>query len=118
VHVCLSTVFFVVLGVYLYWTLIDAMGQTDSHPFNIVLAHLKEVRARACNLSVDVKKGKMTIYCSSEWPTFDFGWPLEGTFHLPTVLVVEDKIFQKAQGHPDQVPYIEVRKDLTIKPSL
>lgn len=48
----------VVFGFYIYWTLTDAMGQTDSHSLNIVLAHFKEVRTRAHNLLVDVKKGK------------------------------------------------------------
>lgn len=86
-------VYFVVFGFYLYQTLMDAMGQTYSHPLNIVLAHFKEIRARVLNLSINVKKGKMTTYCSSERLTFSIGSPWERSFHLPTVLAVEDKVF-------------------------
>lgn len=47
---------------------------------------------------------------------FGVGWPVEGTFHLPMVLAVENKVFLKARGHPDQVPYIVVWKDLVVNP--
>lgn len=60
------------------------MGQSASHPLNLILAHFKEVRARAHNLCVDVKKGKMAAYCSLNCLTFDVGCPLEGvllSFH-------------------------------------
>lgn len=40
----------------------------------------------------------MTMYCSSEWPFFEVGWLSEGTFPPCKVLVVEDRVFQKAQG--------------------
>lgn len=79
-HVCWSTVFLVVSGFCLYCILMDTVEQTDSHPLNIVLAHFKEVRARAPNLSVDVRKGKMI---SSEYLTFDVGWPREGELSSP-----------------------------------
>lgn len=46
----------------------DTMGQTASHPLNLVLAHFEEVKARAHNLYIYEKKGKMTAYYSSEWP--------------------------------------------------
>lgn len=58
----------------------------------------------------------MTTYCNSEWPTFDVDWSWDGTFHLPIVLLVGDKVFQKAQGHTDQDPYIVVQKDLVTNP--
>ena len=95
------------------------MEQVNSHslpsyPLNTVLAHFKDVKTRAHNLSVNVNKKKMHRYCSSE----SYLWPPEGTIHLPTVLAVEDKVFQKAQGHPEQVPYITVWKDLVAKPPL
>lgn len=83
VHVCSSTEFLVVFSFYLYWILSD-MGQSASHPLNLILAHFKEVRARAHNLCVDVKKGKMAAYCSLNCLTFDVGCPLEGvllSFH-------------------------------------
>lgn len=66
----------------------DYMEQADSHALNTVLAHFKEVRTRANNLLVDIKKKKRYVYCSSEWPP-------EGTFHLHTMLAVEDKSVSK-----------------------
>lgn len=93
----LPAVFLVVFG--FYPTLMDAMEQTDSHRLDVALAHFKEVRARALNLSVDVRKGKMTTYCSSEWAAFEVGWPPERTFHLPTVLAAEDSV-PKGTGAP------------------
>lgn len=63
-----------VFGFCIYWTLTDAMGQTDSHFLSIVLAHFNKGKARAHNLLVDMKKGEMTAYCSSEWLPFDVGW--------------------------------------------
>lgn len=97
----------------------DVMGQVSSHslpshPLNIILAHFKEVKTRAHNLSVNVNKKKMHRYCSSE----SCLWPPEGTFTLPTVLAVEDRVFQKGQGHPEQVPYITVWKDLVANSPL
>nr|XP_021520561.1 LOW QUALITY PROTEIN: uncharacterized protein LOC110566968 [Meriones unguiculatus] len=73
------------------------MGQTTSKPLDLILTHFGEVKARAHGLSVDVRKGKMMTFCSSEWPTFKVGWPPEGTFHLPTVLAVEE-FFRKHEG--------------------
>lgn len=53
----------------LYWMVTDTIRQTNSHslhshPLNIVLAHFKEVKTRAHNLSVDMNKKKMQAYCS------------------------------------------------------
>ena len=88
----LSVVLRAVFGFVLYWTLMDDMGQADSSPFNIVLAHFKEVKTRAHNLSVGVSKQKMHEYCSLEWPTFRVGWPAVGTSHLPMGLAVDDSV--------------------------
>ncbi|CAD7685072.1 unnamed protein product [Nyctereutes procyonoides] len=53
----------------------------------------------------------------SERPTFDVGWPREGTFHLPIILQVKALIFRdKPVGHPDQVPYILVWQDMIENP--
>lgn len=75
-----SVIFFclLILSVLLFFLmerLTDRMGQTASKPLDLVLAHFKEVRPRAHNLSVGLRKGKMITFCSSEWPTFDVGWP-------------------------------------------
>lgn len=39
-----------------------------------------------------------------------------GTFHLLTVLAVENRVFQKVGEYPDQVPYLVVWKDLLTNP--
>jgi hypothetical protein len=55
-----------------------------------------------------MSKKKMHTYWSLEWPTFREGWLAEGTFHLPMLLAVEDKMLQKAQGHLQQGAYVVV----------
>ena len=91
--------FLLVFSFCLYQTLMDAMGQTASHPHNLVLAHFWVFRARTHNFSLHEKKGKMAACCSLELLASDVGWPPERNFHLPTVSAVEDKVFQKACGY-------------------
>ena len=82
-----------------------------------MLSHFSVIKERAHNLSTDIRKGKFQTYCMSEWPTFDVGWPQEGTFHLPIILQVKAVIFKdKPDGHPDQVPYILVWQDMIENP--
>lgn len=92
------------------------MGQKVTTPLTLTLDHWTEVRTRAHNLSVDVKKGPWQTFCSSEWPDFKVGWPPEGTFNLSLVLTVKRIIFQEIGGHPDQIPYISVWQDLVQNP--
>ena len=96
------------------------MGQTQSgfSPLNLVTNHFKEVRARARTMSVDVKKSRMVIFCRTEWPSFNVGWPPEGTFDLRTVRRVREIILRPRSEHPDQIPYILVWEDLIISPPL
>lgn len=96
---------------------IDGMGQTVMTPLSLTLDHWTEVKARAHNLSVEVKKGKWQTFCSSEWPTFGVGWPLIGTFSLDVICAVKNIIVQREPGsHPDQQPYIVVWQDLAQDP--
>ncbi|XP_047418105.1 uncharacterized protein LOC124991386 [Sciurus carolinensis] len=89
------------------YLIVIEMGQTQSTPLTIMVSHFEEVQARARNLSVEISKRKLVTFCKSDWPTFQVGWPPEGTFHLPTIQKVKDKIFQSGKiGHPDQIPYI------------
>uniref|UniRef100_A0ABI7ZSU3 Uncharacterized protein n=2 Tax=Felis catus TaxID=9685 RepID=A0ABI7ZSU3_FELCA len=82
-----------------------------------MLSHFSDIKERAHNLSTDIRKGKFQTYCMSEWPTFDVGWPQEGTFHLPIILQVKAVIFKdKPDGHPDQVLYILVWQDMIENP--
>ncbi|XP_055978462.1 LOW QUALITY PROTEIN: uncharacterized protein LOC130031220 [Sorex fumeus] len=93
------------------------MGQSPSTPLSLTLSHWSEVRSRARNLSLIIKKAKRQTFCSAEWPRFQVGWPSEGSFHLPTVLQVKGAIYRPApRGHPDQEPYILVWQDLCEHP--
>ncbi|XP_020935532.1 uncharacterized protein LOC102158723 [Sus scrofa] len=93
------------------------MGQTVTTPLSLTLDHWTEVRSRAHNLSVQVKKGPWQTFCASEWPTFDVGWPSEGTFNSEIILAVKAIIFQTGPGsHPDQEPYILTWQDLAEDP--
>ncbi|XP_055463850.1 uncharacterized protein LOC129677215 [Psammomys obesus] len=93
------------------------MGQTVSTPKSLTLQHFKEVRDIAHNLSVEVRKGKWDTFCSSEWPTFNVGWPRDGTFNLEVILQVKAKVMDSGpHGHPDQVPYIITWESLVKDP--
>lgn len=93
------------------------MGQTMTTPLSLTLSHWTEVRARAHNFSVKIKKGKWQTLCASEWPTFQIGWPPEGSFLLDKIKLLKSKIFNiDPHGHPDQVPYVLVWEDLILSP--
>ena len=88
-----------------------------NHPPSLMLSHFSDIRERVHNLSTDTRRGKFQIYCMSEWPTFDAGWPREGTFHLPIILQVKAVIFRdKPDCHSDQVPYILIWQDMIKNP--
>jgi len=85
------------------------MGQSLTTPLSLTLDHWKDVRDRADEQGVEIKKGKWQTLCTSEWPTFGAGWPVDGTFNKTVILQVKDQIFHKGlHGHPDQVPYISL----------
>ena len=85
------------------------MVQATSTPLSLMTDHLSDFKSRAQNLSVLVKKNKLMIFCSSEWPAFDVGWPQEGTFSLPIIQAIREKVLTPGpSGHPDQTPYILV----------
>ncbi|XP_014388801.1 PREDICTED: predicted GPI-anchored protein 58 [Myotis brandtii] len=93
------------------------MGQTVTTPLSLTLDHWTEVKGRGRNLSVEIRKGPWQTFCSSEWPTFNVGWPKEGTFDLSIIFAVKRIVFQKEPGdHPDQQPYIVAWKDLVQNP--
>ncbi|CAD7680316.1 unnamed protein product [Nyctereutes procyonoides] len=93
------------------------MGETETTPLYLMFSHFSDVRERARILSIDIRRERFQIYCISEWPTFDVGWPQEGTLHLPIILQVKAVIFRdKPDGHSDQVPYILIWQDMIENP--
>lgn len=54
-------------------TEMDSMGQTLSTPLDLILDHFGEVKMQADDLSVNVRKDRLTIFGRSEWPTFNVG---------------------------------------------
>ena len=110
---CLDVLVSLVSVFILSLFLVFVMGQTVSTPISLTKDHWTDVRARGQNLSVIVKKKPWHAYCTSEWHTFGVGWPLEGTFDLPTIRAVKAVVFQEGPGsHPVQQPYITVWEDL------
>lgn len=108
VSICLSVLS---LCFVLFVTL--TMGQTVMTPLSLTLSHWAEVRARAHNLSIEVKKELWQTFCSLEWTAFDVSWPPEGTFDLTIIFEIKAIVFQEGPGsHPDQQPYISVWQDL------
>ncbi|ERE84177.1 Gag polyprotein [Cricetulus griseus] len=67
------------------------MGQQLTTPLSLTLDHSGDVWDRANNQSLDVKKKKLQTFCSSEWPTFNVGWPRDGSFNLEIILQVKEK---------------------------
>jgi hypothetical protein len=53
-----------------------------------------------------MKPAKPRAFCEVEWPTFNVGWPTEGTLDLAIMAHVRD-IVTGDPGHPDQFPYID-----------
>ena len=90
-----------ILFVSLYVTLMI------STPLGLTLEHWAEIKTRAHNLSVDVRKRFCRTFCSTKWPAFDVGWPPEGTLDLIVISAVKHVVMQRRPGsQPDQVPYI------------
>ena len=59
----------------------------------------------------------MVTFCSAEWPTFDVGWPQEGTFNPQIIQAVKERVLIPSPArHPDQTPYILVWQDLVRNP--
>ena len=93
------------------------MVQTTSTPLSLMINHFSDFKSRAQNLSLLVKKSKLVTFCSTEWPTFDVGWPQEGAFNPQIIQAVKERVLTPSPaGHPDQTPYILVWQDLVRNP--
>ncbi|XP_051034822.1 uncharacterized protein LOC127217861, partial [Phodopus roborovskii] len=93
------------------------MGQSVTTPLSLTLDHWSEVQGRVHNQSVDIKKKRWQTLCASKWPTFNVGWPRDGTFDLGIILQVKEQVFDtEPHGHPDQVAYIVTWEDLASDP--
>lgn len=96
---------------------VAAMGQSYSTLLSVMTDHFSDFKSNAQNLSLLVKKSKLKTLCLSEWPRFQVGWPLEGTFSLPVIQAVKEKIMAPdPRGHLDQAPYILVWENLVEDP--
>uniref|UniRef100_A0A4X2KQ68 CCHC-type domain-containing protein n=1 Tax=Vombatus ursinus TaxID=29139 RepID=A0A4X2KQ68_VOMUR len=78
---------------------------TPGSPLFIVLRNFKQYRHIAEGYGFQVTKKKLALFCQQEWPTFEVGWPPEGTFDVSVAGGVR-RIVYGIPGHPDQVPYI------------
>jgi hypothetical protein len=95
----------------------STMGQGQTTPKSLILSHFSEVKERALNAGLVIKKGKFDTFCSAEWPPFGVGWPIQGSLSLDLITKVKAVIFQPGnRSHPDQVPYILVWEDLARNP--
>jgi hypothetical protein len=70
----------------------------------IMLANLRD--GFLGDYGVRMKPAKLWTFCEVEWPTFNVGWPTEGTLDLATIAHVRDIVIGDP-GHPDQFPYID-----------
>ena len=82
-------------------------GADCNAPPSLTLDHCTEVRSRAHNLSLEIKKGPWQTFCASEWPTVHLKCSLEGTFGFTLIFEVKAIVFQRGPGsHQDQQPYL------------
>lgn len=49
---------------------------------------------------MEIRKKCWQAFCSSEWPTFEVGWPRDGTFNLDTILQVKEKNLSNLPSWP------------------
>ncbi|XP_038176240.1 LOW QUALITY PROTEIN: uncharacterized protein LOC119808022 [Arvicola amphibius] len=93
------------------------MGQSLTTPLSLTLQHWRDVQDFANNQSVEVRKRRWVTFCSSEWPTFNVGWPRDGTFDLNIISQVKSKMMDPGpHGHPDQVAYIVTWEAMAYDP--
>ena len=92
-------------------------GTKTNYLLSLTLGHWKEVKDRANNLSVEVRRKKWQTLRSSEWPTLGMGWPQDGTFNIDCILQVKERVlYSGPQGHSDQVPYVITWESLVLDP--
>lgn len=93
---------FIVLPIDL--TLTANMGQTPSS-LELFLERWGDVKATAQNNSMEIRKGKFYLFCSSEWSSSKVRWPAEGFFDARLIGAMKNAIYQPRTGHPDQIHY-------------
>lgn len=70
-------------------------------------SHFSEILKRACNMGLEIKKGKLNSLCYVEWPKFGVGWPPEGSYSQDLVSKIKAVITRPGRaGHLDQKPHI------------
>ena len=81
------------------------MGGSSSKPtvLNFLIKNFN--KGFAGEYGVKMIPRKVCNLCELDWPSFDVGWPPEGTLDLPTVQSVH-QVVSGTPGHPDQFPYI------------
>lgn len=98
--------------VFVFLTVMDAMGRMTSSPLDVLFTPCVEVNMRARKLSVLMKKSKLVIFCRLGWPAFNVGWSPGGSFDLAIIRAEEEIVFRPWLGHPNQVPYKVIWRDL------
>jgi hypothetical protein len=62
------------------------MGQSSStsSPLQCMLTNFSSFQQKALDLGASCDAFTLRRLCEFDWPSFDVGWPAEGTFDLPT----------------------------------
>jgi hypothetical protein len=119
VRICLSAgIVYFVLCCFLCPYLLIIMGQAQITPKTFLLSHFLEIRAKVHNYGVEIKKSKFDALCSVKCPSFNVGWPPQGTFSLDTIKKVRDVINKRGlHDQHDQYPYILMWQTLVEDPN-
>ncbi|RWS26387.1 gag protein-like protein [Leptotrombidium deliense] len=74
-----------------------------------------EVQKRASSYGTSVNGFDLRKFCEVDWPSFDVGWPPQGSLDLALAQSVRKIIFGQP-GHPDQIAYIQIWIDFITDP--
>jgi hypothetical protein len=68
-------------------------------------ANFSSFQQKALDLGASCDVFTLRKLCELDLPSFDVGWPAEGTFDLPTAYQVE-RVILGWPGHPNQILHI------------
>lgn len=76
----------------------DRKSSPQKTPLDLMKSHFKDLQRKAKESGEQVHIGKLTAFCFLDWPSFQVGWPGEGSFNFSLIYRVQHVVFSKP-GH-------------------